>query len=327
MTTLITGATGFIGSAVTRELVDKGECVRCLVRKTSGMGNLDGLRLELFCGDILDPQSVRRAVQGCDRVFHLAAVYANWLPDPGVMYRANEQGTRNGLQACADAGIRKVVYCSSVAALGAHGRTPADETAEFNLHATRDPYYISKYRAEQAALEFVRNGLPVVIVNPTVPIGPRDSEPTPSGALLIQIMKGKLPGYVDGGINVIDVADCARGIVAAMEKGRVGEKYILGNRNVGIKEFFDLIVAVTGMGKSPSIRLPVGVAVLSGHAYELLASFTRKPPLTSASWVRVGSHFSWWDCSKARTQLGLGERPIEQSITEAARWFKENRYI
>ena len=327
MTTLITGATGFIGSAVTRELVERGERVRCLVRETSSMRNLDGLQLELFCGDVLDANAVSRAVQGCNRVYHLAAVYANWLPNPSLMYRVNEQGTRNVLKACKEAGVQRTVYCSSTAALGAHGRTPAEETAEFNLHSTRDHYYISKYRAEQAALEFVRDGLPVIIVNPTVPIGPRDSEPTPSGALIIQILKGKLPGYVDGGINVIDVTDCARGIVEAMEKGRIGEKYVLGNRNVGIKEYFDLIVEVAGTGKSPSIRLPLWMAVLSGHAYEMVATFTGRPPLTSASWVRVGSHFSWWDCTKARKELGLGQRPIEDSIAEAARWFAKNRYV
>ena len=327
MTTLITGATGFIGSAVTRELLERGEQVRCLVRATSSMKNLDGLQMELVCGDVRDIHAVRRAVDGCSRVYHLAAVYANWLPNPALMDQVNVEGTRNVLKACKEAGIQKTVYCSSVAALGAHGRTPADETAAFNLDSTKDHYYISKYRAEQVALEFAREGLPVVVVNPTVPIGPRDSEPTPTGALIIHIIKGKLPGYVDGGINLIDVTDCARGIAEAMEKGKVGEKYILGNRNVGIKEYFDLIVEVAGRGKSPSIRLPVGMAVLSGHAYEMLASFTRRPPVTSASWVRVGSHFSWWDCTKARRELGLGQRPVEESIAEAVRWFVENRYV
>jgi dihydroflavonol-4-reductase len=327
MTTLITGATGFIGSAVARELVEKGEKVRCLVRATSSMQNLDGLQMELACGDIRDIHSVRRAVNGCTRVYHLAAVYANWLPKPGLMYQVNEEGTRNVLKACAAKGVQKIVYCSSVAALGAHGKSPADETAKFNLNSTKDHYYISKHRAEQVALQFVRDGLPVVVVNPSGPVGPRDSEPTPTGALIISIIKGKLPAYVDGGINIIDVTDCARGIVAAMEKGQVGEKYILGNRNISIKEYFDLIVAVAGRGKSPFIRLPQGMAVFSGHLYEMLARLTHRPPVTSASWVRVGSHYSWWDCGKARDQLGLGQRPIEESIAEAVRWFEQNRYI
>ena len=327
MTTLITGATGFIGSAVARELTDKGEKIRCLVRESSNMKNLDGLPVEIAIGDIRDIDSVQRALKGCDRVYHLAAVYANWLPDPGVMYRINEEGTRSVLTACRKAGIQKTVYCSSVAALGAHGKTPADESAQFNLNSTKDHYYISKYRAEQVALEFARIGLPVVIVNPSGPIGPRDIAPTPTGALIINLLKGKFPGYVDGGINLIDVTDCARGIVAAMEKGQTGEKYILGNRNVSIKEYFDLIVQVAGKGKSPSLRIPGWMAVLSGFGYQILARITGKPPVTSASWARVCSHYSWWDCTKARENLGLRQRPLEESIGEAIEWFKKNEYL
>ncbi|NNL77699.1 MAG: NAD-dependent epimerase/dehydratase family protein [Desulfobacterales bacterium] len=327
MTTLVTGATGFIGSAVVRELLDKGEKVRCLVRKTSSMKNLKGLIVELAIGDIRDIHSVRMALEGCDSVYHLAAVYANWLPDPAVMYQVNEEGTRNVLTACMDSGVRKTVYCSSVAALGAHGKAPADESAQFNLNSTRDHYYISKYRAEQVALTFVRKGLPLVLVNPSGPIGARDSAPTPTGALIINLLKGKYPGYVDGGINLIDVTDCARGILVAMEKGRVGEKYILGNRNVSIKEYFDLIVEVAGRGRSPFIKLPRWFAVFSGYGYQMLARMTGSPPVTSASWVRVGSHYSWWDCTKAREALGLGQRPLEESIADAVKWFEKNNYL
>lgn len=327
MTTLITGASGYIGSAVVRELLSMGHDVRCLVRDTSSVKNFDGLRLELSCGDISDIESVRRAINGCDAVFHLAALYANWLPDSGLMYRINEEGTRNVMQACQDAGIHKIVYCSSVAALGAHGKTPADEKARFNLNATKDHYYISKYRAEQIVLQYTRRGLPVVIVNPSNPIGPRDIGPTPTGALIISILKKRIPAFVDGGINLIDVTDCARGIVAAMDKGRAGEKYILGNTNISIKAYFDLIVKVAGKGLSPVIKLPAWLAVYSGYGYQLLARITGKPPITSASWVRVGSHYSWWDCNKARAEIDLGQRPIEESIAEAVRWFEKNGYV
>jgi dihydroflavonol-4-reductase len=327
MTVLVTGATGFIGSAVARELSDNGTKIRCLVRETSNMKNLDGLYVEIAHGDIRDIDSVRRALKGCECVCHLAAVYANWLPDPGLMYRVNEEGTRNVLTACREAGIQKVLHCSSVAALGAHGKTPADESAPFNLNSTKDHYYISKYRAEQVALEFARTGLPVVIVNPSNPIGPRDLAPTPTGALIINLLKGKFPGYVDGGINLIDVTDCARGIVAAMEKGQVGEKYILGNKNVSIKEYFDLIVKVAGKGKSPSIRIPSWLAVFSGLGYQMLSRITGKPPVTSASWARVGSHYSWWECTRARKNLALGQRPLEESISDAIKWFEINGYL
>ena len=327
MTVLVTGATGFIGSAVARELSEKGTKIRCLVRESSNLKNLDGLSVEPVHGDIRDIDSVHRALKGCDSVYHLAAVYANWLPDPGLMYEVNEEGTRNVLTACREAGIHKIVYCSSVAALGAHGKTPADESAQFNLNSTKDHYFISKYRAEQVASEFVRTGLPVVIVNPSNPIGPRDIAPTPTGALIINLLQGKFPGYVDGGINLIDVTDCARGIVAAMEKGQAGQKYILGNRNVSIKEYFDLIVKVAGRGKSPSLRIPVWMAVFSGLGYQLLARITGKPPITSASWARVGSRFSWWDCTRARENLNLGQRPLEESIADAVKWFETNGYL
>ncbi|MEJ2170380.1 MAG: NAD-dependent epimerase/dehydratase family protein [Desulfobacterales bacterium] len=327
MTTLITGATGYIGAAVVREVLDQGQDVRCLLRGTSSVKNLDGLRLELSCGDIGDIESVRRAVDGCDSVYHLAALYANWLPDAGLMYRVNEEGTRNVMQACREAGTRKIVYCSSVAALGAHGRTPADETARFNMNSTKDHYYISKHRAEQVVLQYVRAGLPVVIVNPSNPIGPRDIGPTPTGALIINILKKRVPAYVDGGLNLIDAGECARGIVAAMEKGRIGEKYILGNTNISIKKYFDLIVKVAGRGLSPKIRLPAWLAVFSGYGYQALARLSGKSPITSASWVRVGSHYSWWDCTKARQELNLGRRPVEESIAEAVSWFEANRYI
>ena len=327
MTVLVTGANGFIGSAVVRELLEKGENVRCLVRKTSSMNNLKGLVVELAFGDIRDINSIRIALEGCDSVYHLAAIYANWLPNPDVMYQVNEEGTRNVLTACKDTDIRKTVYCSSVAALGAHGKTPANESAQFNLNSTKDHYYISKFRAEQVALSFARQGLPVVIVNPSGPIGARDIAPTPTGALIINLLKGRYPGYVDGGINLIDVTDCARGIVAAMKKGRIGEKYILGNRNVSIKEYFDLIVAVAGRGRSPFIKLPRWLAVISGYGYQMLARMNGGPPITSASWVRVGSHYSWWDCTKAIEELGLGQRPLEVSIADAVKWFEENGYL
>jgi dihydroflavonol-4-reductase len=243
------------------------------------------------------------------------------------MYQVNEEGTRNMLTACREEGVARVVYCSSVAALGAHGPTPADESAQFNLNATRDHYYISKFRAEQIALTFAREGLPLVIVNPSNPIGPRDIGPTPTGALILNIVKKRLPAYVDGGINLIDMGDCARGIVAAMEKGRIGEKYILGCRNVRIKEYFDLIVRVAGRGLSPPLRLPRWLAVASAYGYEALAWITGRPPITSSSWVRVGSHYSWWNCSKAIRELGLGQRPVEESLAEALAWFKEKGYL
>ena len=327
MSTLITGASGYIGSAVVRELLRCGESVRCLIHRERSRRHLNGLDIDIVRGDIRDIDSLRRAVRGCRKVYHLAALYANWLRRPGRIYQINEEGTRNVMTACREASVERVVYCSSVAALGAHGRTPADESAGFNLNATGDHYYISKFRAEQIVRQFIRTGLPAVIVNPSNPIGDGDRGPTPTGALILNILKKRLPAYVDGGINLIDLGDCARGIVAAMDRGKIGENYILGNRNVGIKEYFDLIVKVAGRGLSPPIRMPSWLAVASAYGYEALAWLTGKAPITSSSWVRVGSHYSWWDCRKARDYLGLGQRPIEDSLAEAVAWFEQNGYL
>jgi dihydroflavonol-4-reductase len=327
MKILVTGGSGYIGSAVVRELLeDRTNKVKVLLRKTDDTRNLEGLDVELAYGDITDFHSVMQALEGCERVFHLAAIYAIWLPDPRQMHWVNVQGTKNVLEACLQKRIKKVVYTSSVAALGAHGKIPANETAQFNLWHTRDPYYISKFRAEQVALDYFKRGLPVVIVNPTNPCGPRDIMPTPNGQLIISIIKGKLPGYVDGGINVSDIGDTAKGHVLAMEKGKPGEKYVLGNTNVSVKEYFDLIAHLGG-GRSPSIRIPKPVAVFSGYLYQLLAEITRKPPVTTAAWVRVGSEYSFWDSTKAVKELGMPQTPIRESIRSAIDWFRQNGYL
>jgi len=327
MKILVTGGTGFIGAAVVRLLLEDGLPVRCLVRKESDLSNLDGLDVEYAYGDVTDLDSVRRALDGCDRVIHLAAIYAIWMKDPNRMYRVNVNGTHKVLTACREAGVQKVVYVSSTAALGSHGKVPANEDAEFNMASVGDHYFISKFQSEQLALDFAAKGLPVTIVNPSVPLGPRDIKPTPSGAIIINVLKGKLPGYIDGGLNLIDVGDCARGIVNALSRGAVGRKYVLGNRNVSMKEFFDLIVKVAGSGKSPRIRFPVFMAVQSGYAEELVARFTGKPPVNTAAWVRVGSHYSWWDSSRAVRELGLPQTPVEKSIAQAIEWFRGKAYL
>jgi dihydroflavonol-4-reductase len=327
MTTLVTGGSGFIGSALVRQLIDRGERVRCLVRAGSAGGNLANLDVERVQGDITDPASIERALDGITRVYHLAALYAIWRRRPAVFYQVNEEGTRNLLAACAAANVERVVHCSSVAALGAHGPNPADETARFNLAHTRDHYHISKFRAEQVALGFARRGLPLVVVNPSVPLGPRDAAPTPSGQIILDIVHGRLPAYLDGGINLIDVVDCAAGMIAAMERGRVGEKYILGNRNLRLKEYFDLIVKTAARGRSPWLKIPRWAAVASGWGYEALAHLTGRMPVATAAWARVGSGYSWWDATKARSELGLRQRPVEDSLADALAWFGRAGYL
>jgi dihydroflavonol-4-reductase len=326
MKALVTGGSGFIGSAVVMELLKRGQPMRALVRSQEQPGNLAGLNVELAEGDLLDQASLYRALEGCDRVYHLAAVYANWLPDRRVMLRSNIEGTRNLLQACLDRKIERVVYTSSVAALGAHGQTPADESAQFNLADTGDVYHLSKYQAEQTALEFAGKGLPIVILNPSNPIGPRDLKPTPTGALILNVLKRKLPGYVDGGVNVVDVEDVAVAHVTAMEKGRPGEKYVLGNANLSIHDYFQLIAEVGG-GRAPAMRIPLPFAVATAHLYEAVAAVTQKPPLTTPGWAKVGSRYSFWNSSKAVRELGLPQTPIHESLKKAIAWFRENRYL
>ncbi len=325
MKALVTGGSGFIGSAVVMELRHVLP-MRALVRSRERPGNLAGLNVELAEGDLLDQASLHRALEGCDRVYHLAAAYANWLPDRSVIIRSNVEGTRNLLQACLDRKIERVVYTSSVAALGAHGQTPADESAQFNLADTGDVYHLSKYQAEQVALEFAGKGLPVVILNPSNPIGPRDLKPTPTGALILSVLKGKLPGYVDGGINVVDVEDVAVAHVMAMEKGRPGEKYVLGNVNLSIHDYFQLIAEIGG-GKAPTMRIPLPFAFATAYLYEAVAAVTQKPPLTTPGWVKVGSHYSFWNSSKAVHELGLPQTPIRESLKKAITWFHEKGYL
>ncbi len=326
MNALVTGGSGFVGSAVVLQLLKRGKQVRSLVRSRERLGNLAGLDIEIIEGDLLDCDSLRRALEGCNEVYHLAAIYTNWLRDPGLIMRVNVEGTRNLMQACFDRGVRRVVYTSSTAALGAHGKTHANETAHFNLGDTRDPYHISKCRAEQVALEFATKGLPIVIVNPTNPIGPRDIKPTPTGKLILDVLKGRLPGYVDGGINIVDVDDVALGHLLAMEKGRVGEKYILGNENISINQYFELIAQVGG-ARAPRFKIPVPLAIASAYFYQAIAAITKKSPVTTVGWVKVGSRYSFWDSSKAVKELGLPQHSVRDSLQREIAWFRDKGYL
>ncbi len=326
MTTLVTGGSGFVGSAIVLELIKRGKEVRALVRSRARPGNLAGVDVEQVEGDLLDCESLRRAVQGCDEVYHAAALYSHWQRDPSLFDRVNVQGTRNLFDVCLEHGAPRVVYTSSTAALGAHGKVPADESAQFNLESTGDHYYMSKHRAEQVALEYAAKGLPVVVVNPTNPSGPRDFKPTPTGGVILGVLKRQLPGYVDGGINLVDVDDVAVGHVRAMEKGKPGEKYIFGNTNLSLKEYFELIAEVGG-GRAPSLQIPLPLAVGSAALYEAIARLTNKPPLTSMSWVKVGNHYSFWDSSKAIRELGLPQTPVRTSLQRAIEWFRAQGYL
>jgi len=326
MKKLVTGSTGFIGSAITRELIKNGEEVKVLIRKTSDTRNIDNLEVEKVYGDIRDVDSMRSALKGCDTLFLTAAYFAHWAPNPKLLYEVNVGGTKASLQAALEADIEKVVYTSTNNAIAASGPMPATEEKAFNYWESKDHYSMSKYIAENEARMFVSKGLPLVIVNPTLVIGINDIKPTPSGQMIIDVVKKKMPGYIDGGINVIDVEDVAQGHILAVTKGKVGDRYLLGNRNVTVYEYLKLIADIAGV-KPPAIKLPYKFALALGHIFELGSYITKKPPVVTASEVRIGKMTEWYDCSKAVNELGLPQTPIETTIKKAINWFKENGYI
>ena len=327
MKNLVTGATGLIGSTIMRELIKDGEDVRVLVRKTSDTRNIDNLEVEKVYGDIRDGDSMAKALKGIETLYYTAAHFSHWVPDKKIPYEINVEGTKTSMAAALKAGVQKVVYTSTNNTMGAHGaEKPADETAEFNHWDTHDHYSISKYLGEIEAKKFVAQGLPIVIVNPTIVIGARDIKPTPSGQLILAVAKGEMPGYVEGGVNIIDVEDVARGQILAAKKGRVGERYLFGNENMTVSDYFRLISDVAGI-KPPTIKIPYHLALAVTYMYELEAYFTKKPPASTASELKIGRKYEYFDCSKAVRELGLPQTPVRVSIEKAITWFRENGYL
>jgi len=326
MKKLVTGSTGFIGSAIARELIKNGEEVKVLIRETSDTRNIDKLEVERVYGDIRDVDSMKRALKGCDTLYLTAAYFAHWAPNPKLLYEVNVGGTKASLQAAFEADIEKVVYTSTNNAIAASGPIPATEEKAFNYWESGDHYSMSKYIAENEARIFITRGLPVVIVNPTLVIGTNDIKPTPSGQMIIDVVKRKMPGYIDGGINIIDVEDVAHGHILAAKKGKVGDRYLLGNRNVTVYEYLTLIADIAGV-KPPAIKLPYKLALALGYIFELGSHLTKKPPIVTASEVRICKMTEWYDCSKAVNELGLPQTPIETTIKKAINWFEEYGYL
>lgn len=326
MKKLVTGSTGFIGSAITRELIKDGEDVRALIRRTSDTRNIDKLNVERVFGDIRDGDSMKKALKGCDTLYFTAAYFAHWAPDPKLLYDVNVGGTKASLQAAFEIGVEKVVYTSTNNAIAASGPVPTNEEKAFNYWESGDHYSMSKYIAENEARMFITRGLPVVIVNPTLVIGTNDIKPTPSGQMIIDVFKQKMPGYIDGGVNIIDVEDVARGHILAAKKGKVGERYLFGNRNITVHDYLHLIAQIAGV-KPPALKLPYRLALAMGQLFEFTASMTKRPPIVTASEVRIARMTEWYDCSKAVNELGLPQTPIEMTIGKAINWFKENGYL
>lgn len=324
---LVTGGTGFVGAHVVRALLARGGAVRCLVRSRSRRDNLDGLPVELVEGDLNDPVSLSRALAGTETLYHCAADYRLWAKDSGQLYRTNVSGTENALAAAAQARVARVVYTSSVGALGlATDGTPADETTPVSREDIIGHYKKSKYDAERVADEWVRRGLPVVIVNPSTPVGEGDIKPTPTGQMIVDFLNRRLPAYVDTGLNLIDARDVAEGHLLAAQKGRVGERYILGNRNMTLKEILDTLARLTGI-PSPRLRLPHAVPLVAAAAGTWLANLTGRAPRVSLESVRMSRHRMFFDANKAVRELGLPQTPVEAALARAVEWFREKGYV
>src|SRR6266487_3115240 len=327
MLVFVTGATGFLGSHVARVLAKHGADLRLLVRQNSNLKNVQNLKADLVTGDLRDPASLEKGISGCDVVFHVAADYRLWVRDPGEMYRSNVEGTRAMLEAARKNNVRRVVYTSSVATMGftSNGQ-PADEESPVSLDNMIGPYKRSKFMAEQVAIEAARGGQDVVIVNPTTPVGERDIKPTPSGRIIVDFLKKKFPAYVDTGLNLVDVRECARGHVAALEKGRSGERYILGGENLTLKQILDKLAAITGL-PSPRVRLPYAVALASGIVDTVVTGVVlRREPRVTLDAVRMGRKKMFVSSSKAERELGWKAVPVDAALRRAVQWFTENGY-
>jgi dihydroflavonol-4-reductase len=322
MKTLLTGATGFVGSAVARTLQARGHTLRLLVRRNSDRANLAGLDAELFEGDLTDPASLARAAEDCQYLFHVAADYRLWVPDPAAMMRANVDGTRALLLAAQSRGVERIVYCSSVAALGLTGTTtPADETTPVDPHKIVSVYKQSKYQAEQAVLALVRDhGVPAVIVNPSTPVGPRDIKPTPTGKMVRDAAFGRMPAYVDSGLNIVHVDDVAEGHALALERGRIGEKYILGGEDFSLGDIFAM-AARAGGKTPPRIKLPIAPLIPVALICEALGRFGIEPVVTRET-LAMARKKMFFSSDKARRELGYAPRAAAQAITDAVGWFQ-----
>ena len=326
MTTLVTGATGFVGSAVARALVGRGEPVRALVRRSSSRRLLQGLPVEIVTGDLDEPASCRAALEGCSALFHVAADYRLWVPQPDAMYRTNVQGTRHLLAAAADAGLSRIVYTSSVATLGLRpDHLPADETTPSTLADMVGHYKRSKFLAEQAARELVaETGLPVVIVNPAAPVGPGDARPTPTGRVVLEAARGRIPAYVDTGLNLVHVDDVAKGHLLAFQHGRVGERYILGGENMPLSQMLALIADLMGR-RPPRLRLPAGALLPVALIAKAIARVGRgREPLITADGVRMARKPMYFTSAKAERELGYRSRPAVEGLHDAIAWYRSH---
>lgn len=328
----VTGASGFIGSAVVRELLADGVEVRVLMRRGADHKAIDGLDVEVIEGDVQDMSALSRGLVGADACFHVAGMNQLWLRGRGDIkriYDANDTGVGKVLRVAAEAGCEAIVHCSSVVTLGRPAKDAGRHANESDVANERDltvHYARSKFLGEQRAKKLADEGAPVVIVNPSAPMGPGDVKPTPSGRVVLDFLRGKMPGYMETGLNVIDVQDCARGHILAAQKGKPGERYILGHANLQILEIFELLAEISGI-PAPGFKVPKAVGIMTGFFSELKAKVTGRPPNVPLAGVRMALTPMWYDNSKAQSQLGLPTRPAKETLRRAAAWFVEHGYV
>ena len=327
MKAIVTGATGFIGSAVARRLLAQGLALRALVRPDSDRRNIGGLDVEVVEGDLNDKSSLARACQGCDALFHVAADYRLWARRPSEIYQTNVEGTRAILKAAAEAGISRVVYTSSVATLEPSGDgVPGDESTRATLAEIVGHYKRSKFMAEEIVRDFERKGLAVVTVNPSAPVGPRDVKPTPTGRMILEAAAGRMPAYVDTGLNIVHVDDVADGHWLAFERGRVGETYVLGGANMTLCDILTCIAELVGR-EPPKFRLPYNLVLPIAHISEAAALITGKSPVATVEGVKLSKKTMFFSSDKAEKELDYAARPPLLALQDAVRWFHDNGYL
>lgn len=326
-TAFLTGGTGFVGANLARLLLEKGFFVRALARRGGARGNLDGLPVEIVEGDLADADALRRGCAGARYVFHVAADYRIWVRNPESLYAANVDGTVNVLKAAGAAGAERIVHCSSVAAVRpSPHRAPVDESSFYaDPNEAIGDYKKSKILAERAALKLAAQGLPVVVVNPSAPIGPFDAKPTPTGKMVVDFLNGRIPSYIDTGLNVVDVRDAALGHYLAAVKGRPGQRYILGGENLTLKALLDALAKATGL-PGPRFKTPYSVAYLFGMIDTARARAFNAEPLAPLDAVKMAKYYMWYDSSKARRELGFPASDAGKALADAAAWFTANGY-
>ena len=328
MTILVTGASGFVGSAVVRALLARGEHVRVLIRPTADRRNLANLHVEVATGDLTDAETLKRAADDCVGLFHVAADYRIWAPRPEAMYAVNVEGTRTLMRAALAAGVRRIVHTSSVATLGIRSDgQPADEETPSHVEDKVGPYKRSKYLGEAEVCRLVREeGLPAVIVNPSTPVGPCDVKPTPTGRIIVEAAAGRMPAYVDTGLNVVHVDDVAAGHLLAYDKGDIGRRYILGGEDMSLRDILRAIAVITGR-RPPKVRLPNNAILPIAYLSEAWARLTGREPFVTVDGLRMAKKHMFFSSRRAQAELGYVARPATDALVDAVNWFRANGYL